>query len=225
MANSLESRPTTTAIANMAQRQATARTLHIALGETNENPNDIGLLALIAEDFRTHDRNLLEPGFWAVATHRFGNARMGVKTRLLRGPLTVAYEAMFLGVKWLWGIDLAYTVKLGRRVRIWHHGGMVLGACAIGDDVHIRHNTTLGLANRNEDTKKPVIGSRVDIGAGACVLGAVTVGDDCVIGANTVVLRDVPAGCTVLGVPARPVNLRANCDHGHEHACASIDRG
>jgi serine O-acetyltransferase len=179
-------------------------------GRTNQNPPEIGLGALIAEDFRTHDNSLLEPGFWAIATHRLGNARMELRPKLVRAPFTIAYQLVFTSMNGLWGIDLAYTVKLGRRVRIWHHGGMVLGARAIGDDVHIRHNTTLGLANRHEDTRKPIIGNRVDIGAGACVLGAVTVGEDCVIGANSVVLRDLPPGSTVFGVPARPVNLKAN---------------
>jgi serine O-acetyltransferase len=179
-------------------------------GRHNQNPTDIGLLALILEDFQTHDSNPLEPGFWAIAVHRLGNARMEIHPRPVRAPLTIAYQCVFTGLNWLWGIDLAYTVKLGRRVRIWHHGGMVLGARAIGNDVHIRHNTTLGLANRHEDTRKPIIGDRVDIGAGACVLGAVTVGEDCVIGANSVVMRDLPPGSTVFGVPARPVNLKAN---------------
>ena len=62
----------------------------------------------------------------------------------------------------------------------------------------------------HEFNGKPIIGDGVDIGAGACVLGAVTVGDYCVIGANSVVTRDLPRGATVFGIPARPVNLRAN---------------
>jgi serine O-acetyltransferase len=182
----------------------------LPLGRHNLNPPDIGLLELIAEDLRTHDNNLFEPGFWAIAVHRLGNARMVVEPRIVRAPFTIAYQIVFTSLNWFWGIDLDYTVKLGRRVRIWHHGGMVLGARAIGDDVHIRHNTTLGLANRHENTRKPIIGNRVDIGAGACILGAVTVGEDCVIGANSVVMRDLPPGVTVFGVPARPVSLKAN---------------
>lgn len=179
-------------------------------GRYNQNPPDISLFALLREDFETHDRSLVTPGFWAIAVHRLGNARMDVSPKLLRAPLTLAYRAAYHGINWLWGIDLSYTVKLGRRVRIWHHGGMVLGARAIGDDVHLRQNTTLGLAHRSSTTKKPIIGDRVDVGAGACILGDVTVGDDCVIGANSVVVRDLPAGATAFGVPARPVNLKAN---------------
>jgi serine O-acetyltransferase len=182
----------------------------LPIGDRNENPADVSLLGLLAEDFRTHERDVTAPGFWAVALHRLGNARMDVRSKLLRAPLSVAYHTAFTGLNWLWGIDLCYTVKLGRRVRIWHHGGSVIGARCIGDDVHIRHNTTLGLVSRFEPNSKPIIGNRVDIGVGACILGGVTVGDDCVIGANSVVLRDLPAGATALGVPARPVNLKAN---------------
>jgi serine O-acetyltransferase len=115
---------------------------------------------------------------------------------------------MYSTVILLWGIDLPYTTKLGRRVRIWHHGGIWLGARAIGDDVHIRHNTTFGLLSRSDVSTKPIIGNRVDIGVGVCILGAVTVGDDCVIGANSVVIRDLPPGSVVIGVPARPVAPR-----------------
>jgi len=177
-------------------------------GDRDMNPPGVGFLALLAEDWRTHDRNLLEPGFVAIAVHRFGNARMRVRPSILRAPLTVIYRALFTVVNWLWGIDLSYTVRLGRRVRIWHHGGMVLGARAIGDDVHLRHNTTFGVLNRRELLGKPIIGNRVDVGVGACVLGAVTVGDDSVIGPNSVVLRHVPPGSVVMGIPARQAALR-----------------
>jgi N-acetylglucosaminyl-diphospho-decaprenol L-rhamnosyltransferase len=181
----------------------------LPLGESNENPAGVGLLELLSEDFRTHDRDVLEPGFWAVALHRLGNARMSVRSKALRAPLSAAYQAAFTGVNWFWGIDLSYTVKLGRRVRIWHHGGIVLNARSIGDDVHIRHNTTLGIARRDRDGEKPIIGDGVDIGVGSCVLGAVTVGDGAVIGANSVVLGDVDANSTVVGAPARSVQPKA----------------
>jgi serine O-acetyltransferase len=173
------------------------------------NPPGIGFWALVAEDYRTHDRHLLEPGFLAIAVHRLGNARMGVRSKVLRAPLSLLYRFLFSWVNHTFGIDLTYTVRLGRRVRIWHHGGMVLGARAIGDDVHIRHNTTMGVLNRKDLAGKPIIGNRVDIGVGACILGAVTVGDDVVVGPNSVVLRDVAPGLTVMGVPARQAVLRA----------------
>ena len=145
------------------------------------------MLELLAEDFRTHDRDLLAPGFWAVALHRFGNWRMGIR-KPFRAPVTVAYNTLFKTLELGFGIHLSYTVKLGRRVRLWYHGGMRLGARAIGDDVHIRHNTTMGVIQTGHNTKKPIIEDRVDIGTGACILGDVTIGHDSVIGANSVVV-------------------------------------
>jgi serine O-acetyltransferase len=85
---------------------------------------------------------------------------------------------------------------------------MVLGARAIGSDVHIRQNTTMGLLSRDDQTAKPTIEDRVDIGAGVCILGQLTVGHDTVIGANSVVIKDVPPNSTVFGIPARPVKLQ-----------------
>jgi serine O-acetyltransferase len=179
-------------------------------GDRNQNPRGIKLLALIAEDYRTHDRMLTEPGFWVIAIHRLANARMDVTVKLLRAPLTVAYLVIERAMNWLWGIQLPCTVRLGRRVRIWHHGGTVLGARAIGDDVHIRHNTTFGVQHRQDQAGKPIIGNRVDVGVGAVVLGPVTVGDDAVIGPNSVVLRHVPPGTVVMGVPARQAALKVD---------------
>jgi len=178
-------------------------------GDRNQNP-DVGLIELLKEDFRTHDRDLLEPGFWAVATHRFGNWRMGIRPRLLRAPLSVAYKVTHTAIKWVWGIDLGYTVKLGRRVRLWHHGGMVLTARSIGNDVIIRHNTTMGIARTTELAKRPIIGDRVEIGTGACILGDVTIGHDSVIGANAVVVKSFPPYSIIGGVPARALGTNDN---------------
>jgi serine O-acetyltransferase len=174
-------------------------------GETNQNPAGIGLWALLREDRRTHDGKWLEQGFWAVAVHRFGNWRVGLRPRLLRLPFSLVYKFLEKWVQWTCGITLPYTVKLGRRVRIWHHGGMVLHAKAIGDDVHIRQNTTFGVARRDRLYELPTIEDRVDIGCGAVILGDITVGHDSVIGANAVVLKDVPPHSMAAGVPAKVV--------------------
>ena len=179
-------------------------------GDRNQNPDDIGFWALIAEDFATHDRDVFVPGFWAVVIHRFGNWRMDIHPRILRIPFSLLYKFLHNSMKLVFGIDLEYSVKLGRRVRIWHHGGIFIGAVSIGNDVHIRHNTTMGVINRAERWKKPIIEDRVDIGPGVCVLGNVRVGHDSVIGANTVVVRDFPPNSTLFGVPARPVNLKTS---------------
>lgn len=173
-------------------------------GERNTNPADIGFFALLREDLRTHGGNVFEQGFWAVAVHRFGNWRMGLP-KVLRMPCTLVYRFLFRWVQWTCGITLPYTVRLGRRVRIWHHGGMVLHAHSIGDDVHIRQNTTFGIARRDQLHELPVIEDRVEIGCGAAILGSVTIGHDSVIGANAVVLHDVPPHSLAVGVPAKVV--------------------
>lgn len=174
-------------------------------GDANQNPAGVGFWALVREDRRTHDAKWLEQGFWAVAVHRFGNWRMGVRPRVLRLPFSLLYKCLEKWVQWTCGITLPYTVKLGRRVRIWHHGGMVLHARSIGDDVHIRQNTTFGIARRDRLYELPVIEDRVDVGCGAVVLGNIVVGHDSVIGANAVVLKDVPPHSMAAGVPAKVV--------------------
>jgi serine O-acetyltransferase len=179
-------------------------------GDRNLNPAGIGFLALLREDLRTHDGDPLEQGFWAVAVHRFGNWRMGIGPKLLRAPFSFLYKFLFKGVEWTCGITLPYTVRLGRRVRIWHHGGMVLHARSIGNDVHIHQNTTFGIARRDRLYEIPTIEDRVDVGCGACVLGNVTIGHDSLIGANAVMLTDIPPGSTAVGMPARVVKRRAS---------------
>ncbi len=171
-------------------------------GETNLNPSGIGFLALLREDLQTH-QSLFAQGFWAVAVNRLGNWRMGLP-RLVRPPFTLLYDFMYRVVHWTARIELPYIIAVGRRVRIWHHGGCVLGACRIGDDVQIRHNVTLGKAHHADSLQSlPLIEDRVLIGAGAAVLGPITVGHDSMIAANAVVLADVPPHSLVGGVPAR----------------------
>ena len=174
-------------------------------GRTNRNPAGIGLWALWREDLRTHDGDVFDQGFWAVAVHRFGNWRMRLRLKLFRAPCTLLYFMAYKAVQCLAGITLPYTCRLGRRVRIWHHSGIVLSAYSIGDDVHIRQNTTMGVARRGHNDALPIIESGVDIGCGVCILGAVRIGHDSILGANSVVLNDIPPSSVAVGAPARVV--------------------
>ena len=181
----------------------------LPMGDVNANPRDIGFWALVAEDLRTHDSDWLAQGFWALFWHRFGNWRMGVRPKLLRAPFTVIYRIMFKMCEWVCGIKLSYNVPVGRRLRIDHFGGIIIGARSIGSDVIIRQNTTIGIADPSDRNAKPVICDGVQIGAGAVVVGNITIGEGAVIGANAVVTKDVPAGAVVGGIPARIIRMKA----------------
>lgn len=162
------------------------------------------LLALWREDWNAHGRDWTRPGFRAVAIHRFGVWRMGVRPKLLRAPLSLVYRWAFRRCRNRYGIELPYSVRLGRRVVVEHQGGIVVhGASVIGDECIIRQNCTLGIRRMDRLDDAPVLGRSVHLGAGSVVLGRVHLGDGAQIGANAVVLIDVPAGALAVGVPAR----------------------
>jgi len=194
-------------------------------GRKNQNPPDLGFWELLREDFVTHESGLFEQGFWAVANNRFGNWRMDVKSPLLRAPCTAAYRVLEKGIEIFGGITLPYTTKLGRRVRLWHHGGMIIGARAIGNDVHIRQNTTIGVAQTWRDDDLPIIEDGADIGCGASILGPVVVGRGAKLGANALVLEDIPAGATAMGNPAQVLFIAPLPAAGEPRPSSSEQKG
>jgi serine O-acetyltransferase len=193
------------AASNKANADPTVQT---ARGATNENPAGIGFWALVAEDLKTHDGDVFAQGFWALLNHRFGNWRMGVRPKILRAPLTLLYRFWRKLTQITCGIDLPYTVKVGRRVKLEHFGGMILVAESIGNDVVIRQNTTFGIRSVAELGRNPVIEDGADIGVGVVALGRVVIGARSVVGANSVVLSDIPPDSVAVGAPARVVKRR-----------------
>ena len=164
-----------------------------------------GLWAQIAADWRAHGRDWTKPGFRAVAAHRFGVWRLDVRPKLLRAPLTLLYRWAFRHCRNRYGIELPYSVKLGRGVVVEHQGAIVVhGNSVIGDGCIIRQGCTLGLRRMTDLDAAPILEDRVELGAGAVVLGRVRLGAGARVGANAVVLTDVPAGVTVSGIPAVP---------------------
>ncbi|MBC7482258.1 MAG: serine acetyltransferase [Rhizobacter sp.] len=156
----------------------------------------------IRADLRSHSGQWGAQGFWALVVYRFGRWRYGVRPVLLRKALSLVYRVLFKFVQILTGIELPCEVVLGRNFVIDHSGGIVIsGFARFGDDCRIRSGVVVGLS-RVAEPCAPVIGNNVDIGAGAKVLGAITIGDNVLIGANAVVVRDVPANSVAVGVPA-----------------------
>jgi serine O-acetyltransferase len=157
----------------------------------------------IREDWRTHDRQWLRQGFWVMVVYRFGNWRYGIQSRALRLPFSFVYKSLKLLTEILTGIELPCEAKVGRRFRIDHFGGIIISGDAVfGDDCVIRNGVTVGLRHTGQ-RGAPVIGNRADIGAGAKILGSIHVGDDVAIGANAVVITDVPSNSIAVGVPAK----------------------
>jgi serine O-acetyltransferase len=171
----------------------------------------------IREDWRTYERQWNRQGLWVMIVYRFGNWRYRIRTRALRLPFSFAYKLIKLLSEILTGIDLPCEVRVGRRLRIDHFGGIVIsGDAEFGDDCIIRNGVTVGLRHTGE-RGSPVIGNRVDIGAGAKVLGSIRIGDDVAIGANAVVITDVPSNSVAVGVPAK-IRPRKPAQPTHEVA-------
>jgi serine O-acetyltransferase len=106
--------------------------------------------------------------------------------------------------RWLTGIEIHPGARIGRRLFIDHGMGVVIGETAeIGDDVLMYQGVVLGGTSLEKKKRHPTLGSNVVVGTGAIVLGAISIGDEAMIGAGSVVIHDVPPGATVVGVPAR----------------------
>lgn len=156
----------------------------------------------IRADLHAHGGHFGAQGFWAMVVYRFGRWRYGVRPALLRKVFSFFYRIAYKLVQIMTGIELPCEVEVGRNFVIDHSGGIVVsGYARFGNDCRIRTGVVVGLA-RVDDPCAPQIGDNVDIGAGAKVLGRITIGNNVLIGANAVVVRDVPADSIAVGVPA-----------------------
>ena len=139
------------------------------------------------------------PGVHAIAAHRLAHQWWNRGHR---------YPARFLSAlaRFLTGIDIHPGARIGRRFFIDHGMGVVIGETAeIGVDCTLYHGVTLGGTSWNPGKRHPTLGDRVMVGAGAKILGPVCIGQDSQVGANAVVIQDVPPGMTVVGIPGRVV--------------------
>ncbi len=177
----------------------------------------------IREDIRTvfakdpAARSVLEvlccyPGLHAIWLHRVAHFLWQRRLRFL-GRLVSHIN------RWLTGIEIHPGARMGRRFFIDHGMGVVIGETAeIGDDVLLYQGVVLGGTSLEKKKRHPTIGNHVVIGAGATILGPITVGDGARIGAGSVVIKPVPAGATVVGVPAHVAGPKQETEADLEHA-------
>jgi len=158
-------------------------------------------LAGILQDWKANPRNpkiQLSLAAFRLA-QRIGRAPRPIFW--LGSPFLVVYRVL---VEWLLGIELHWKLEIGPGLRIFHGYGLVVHpATRLGADCTLRHTTTLGVVGGSLEA--PRLGDRVDVGCHVVVLGGVEVGNDAVLGAGAVVLRDVPAGGVAVGNPARVI--------------------
>lgn len=137
------------------------------------------------------------PGFHALTLHRLAHWLWGQRLRWLA-------RALSHFARWITGVEIHPGATIGRRVFIDHGMGVVIGETAvIGDECTLYHGVTLGGTSWNKGKRHPTLERGVVIGAGAKVLGPITIAAGAKIGSNAVVVRDVPPGATAVGIPAR----------------------
>lgn len=157
---------------------------------------------------------LLYPGLHAVWSHR-------VAHRLWRWRLKLLARVLSQLTRWLTGIEIHPGATIGERFFIDHGMGVVIGETAeIGDDCTLYHGVTLGGTTWEKQKRHPTLGKGVVVGAGAKILGPITIGDNARVGCNSVVVKDVPADATVVGIPGRIVTLRDDGDSQKRQAMA-----
>jgi len=139
------------------------------------------------------------PGLWAIFFYRHAHWLYNKGLRFL--PRLISGLGQFLTT-----IDIHPAAQIGRRVFIDHGVGVVIGeTTVIGNDVVVYQQVTLGGVSLTKGKRHPTIEDRVVLGAGSKILGNITLGKDSKVGANSVVVKDVPADCTAIGIPARVI--------------------
>jgi serine O-acetyltransferase len=141
-------------------------------------------------------------GVHAVLTHR-------VTHRLWKANWKLSARFIAALCKTVTGVDIHPGATIGRRLFIDHALGVVIGETAvIGNDVTLYHGVTLGGTTWNKEKRHPTLGNNVLVGSGAKILGAITLGNNVRVGANSVVVKDVPPCCTVVGIPGRVIQSK-----------------
>lgn len=160
------------------------------------------MLDNLRADFAAHGRRWGSQGFWVMVVYRFGRWRYGVRPAPLRKLCSGIYKGLFKLVQIVTGVELPCEVPVGHGFVIDHAGGIVVsGFASFGRNCRLRPGVVIGLAHVSKPYA-PQLGDDVDVGAGAKILGPLRIGNRVCIGANAVVLRDVPDDSIAVGVPA-----------------------
>lgn len=176
-------------------------------------PAPKSIVAMLREDIRcvadrdpaarsTFEVMAIYPGIHAIVAHRFAHRLWQRGNRFLARLLAFISRTVT-------NIDIHPGARIGRRFFIDHGACVVIGETAeIGDDVTLYHGVTLGGTSWNKGKRHPTLEDGVVVGAGAKILGPITVGERARVGANSVVVKEVPPECTVVGVPGHVVGAR-----------------
>ena len=163
----------------------------------------MNLFQNIRSDLVTYEGKWGSQGFWVMIVYRFGRWRYTIRNGLIRKTFSLLYKLLYKIVQILTGIELPCEVPVGRNFRIDHFGDIIIsGYASFGDNCIIRNGVTIGLKNITEKAA-PSFGNNVNIGAGAKILGNITIGNNVDIGANAVVLTPVPDNSIAVGIPAK----------------------
>ena len=134
---------------------------------------------------------------------------MSINSKLIRAPFSVLYRILFRYTRNHYGIEIPYSAKIGTPLIIEHQGAIVIhGNSIIGSNCIIRQGVTLGNKDIAKPHDAPCLGNNVNIGAGAKLLGKIHIGDNCSIGANSVVIQDIPADQIAVGIPAKVIKAK-----------------
>ncbi len=157
---------------------------------------------------------LLYPGLHALVMYRIAH-------RLWQWGIPLIPRWFSQGARFWTGVEIHPGAAIGKNLFIDHGMGVVIGETAIiGDNVLLYHGVTLGGSGKETGKRHPTVGNNVVVGAGAKILGNITIGDNSYIGANAVVIKDVPSNSTVVGIPGRITKqegrkLDMDLDHTH----------